>query len=143
MTKLKLLVPLVALVMLGGVARADRWRCEYKGDWTNTNDGNGGRFTWSLMWESRDGGWKVTGDYEDRYGSSTLDGHCRDKRCTLDQHYTSGQLDGKWYYWQGTYSDTNDGPGRTINTFTGTWGNAPNHRGSGGEWKAKAVCRKQ
>lgn len=133
---------LLAVAALAATASAETWQCSYTGTWTTEGSADSGEFTWVLQWESKAGGWHVIGDYSDRYGESTLDGTCSAKQCKLDQHYHSGQLDGKAYYWQGSYSDTVETKTRTTNKFSGTWGDGPNRRANGGKWSAKAVCKR-
>jgi hypothetical protein len=139
MTNVKLVVAaLLSVAVLEGAASASQvWRCNYSGSW-KSDDGNAGDLTWSVRWETRGASWHLIGEYTDRYGDSRFDGNCTAYKCTFKQHYTSGELAGHNFYWHGTYEDTGDGPGKTINRFTGTWGESPDRRD--GTWKAKAVC---
>ena len=128
------LIKLVAAAVLAmtTTAAAETWECRYTGHWTTEDSGNAGDFTWLLTWRTAGAGWELTGNYTDRYGKSTLDGHCQQSECKMRQHSVSGSLDGKTYFWRGTYTDSADGNDRTINKFTGTWGDSPDHRSNGG-----------
>ncbi|MDX1957622.1 MAG: hypothetical protein SFU98_03565 [Leptospiraceae bacterium] len=121
---------------------ADSWNCDYNGTWSSKSETEG--FSWKLNWSpgSAPGNWILTGDYDDKYGSSHLDGTCSSKKCKLTQTYQSGQLNGKVYYWAGTYSDKVVSATQTTNTFSGTWGTTANATG-GGTWKATAKCNKE
>jgi hypothetical protein len=136
-------VVLLGLLLGAGTAHAEQWKCTYTGQWSTRGSSDAGTFAWALKWVSGPAGWKVLGDYTDKYGYSYLDGLCANKVCQLNQHYKSGRLAGKWYYWQGTYTDRFEGPNRTINTFVGTWGYTPANRAAGGPWSATAICVRQ
>ncbi|MFO0750553.1 MAG: hypothetical protein U1F43_33520 [Myxococcota bacterium] len=135
-----LVASILALTSLGAAAHAENWNCQYQGSWTTNSTGNTGEFNWSVLWTATGGGWRMQGEYDDRYGHSILDGKCSTSECTFRQTYRSGQLAGKVYYWQGNYSDDHTRPGETVNRFTGTWGYSPDAR-DGGPWDAVAMCR--
>lgn len=123
-------------------ASAETWRCHYSGRWSTTGSRNAGAFKWAVTWTGTTArGWRVVGDYRDRYGMSYLDGHCRNKTCSMKQTYKTGKLTGKTYTWVGTYVDQNDGPDSGINTFTGTW--RADDGSTRGPWSATAVCKRK
>gem|GEM_PF-2348172 len=138
---------LVSMVMLLGLtttvsAHAEAWSCEYDGSWSTFNSGDKDTFHWSVIWQGEAGGnWKITGDYNDNYGKSALNGNCSKQICNVTQVYQSGTLSGKQYFWKGKYTDQASGNGKTLNRFEGTWGAKPN--ASDGPWKAVATCTKK
>lgn len=120
-------------------AQAERWLCDYDGQWSTLNSSDKGRFTWSVVWESNaKGGWDINGAYTDEYGKSLLSGNCNNRYCTMTQLYHSGELKGKEYFWKGNYSDQARGDGETINRFEGTWGSSSS--ANEGLWRAVANC---
>lgn len=132
---------LVTLAASGSLAMADDWTCSYQGSWTTTSTGNVGNFEWTVEWTSTSSGWHMIGEYDDKYGHAMLDGDCSNKACKFTQTYTTGELNGKVYYWQGSYTDEGTRNGESVNRFKGTWGyNAASK--DGGPWNAVAMCRK-
>ena len=132
-------VTTLVLLMTGAAAHAEMWNCDYDGSWDTFDSSNQGSFQWHVIWQSSArGGWNLTGDYEDRYGESTLNGSCNDHSCLLKQAYSSGELEGKNYYWRGDYTDDLDGD-TSVNNFTGTWGTTSAAE-NGGNWHAIANC---
>jgi len=121
-------------------AETETWNCSYDGTWDTFNSSNEGVFNWQVTWQLNDEGqWDITGSYSDRYGDSILDGACNDDSCLLSQVYSSGDLQGKRYYWRGDYQDEQTNNTTTTNSFTGTWGT--NKKATdGGNWKAIATC---
>lgn len=124
-------------------AHAERWSCSYDGQWTTFNSPERGRFVWKVDWNSTSRGWEVTGNYEDRFGLSELDGFCGEQSCSLRQVYKAGELRGQQFFWKGNYTDeagsTSD---RTVNRISGTWGKSRDAR-DGGDWRAVATCLKR
>ncbi|KOR30698.1 hypothetical protein TI04_04525 [Achromatium sp. WMS2] len=132
-----------ALLLIATVMplHAETWDCEYNGHWTSYYDDNSGDFTWKVIWEAKDTmGWSIGGEYTDRYGQSMLDGNCLNHECMLFQEYHSGELQGKRYYWAGTYTDKKLDAVNTENTFTGTWGASVD--AMDGQWQATGTCHK-
>lgn len=135
----------VAAVILGTSASAfaETWECDYKGRWTTSETNNTGEFAWRVDWASGEAGkWAITGDYDDAYGHSYLDGTCANHTCNFSQTYKTGQLKGKVYFWTGTYKDKVESKEKTINTFVGTWGTTAADRTNGGPWSATAAYHK-
>ena len=118
----------------------ETWSCTYEGSWDTTATKNKGDFVWNVQWISTGKAqWHVIGDYEDRYGQSTFDGECKDKKCKFKQSYKNGQLAGSVYYWVGAYTDKWEGDAKTINNFVGTWGEKEK-KPTQGKWTATATC---
>ncbi len=141
--KKMMLVFVGALILWAGSegrAEAQAWTCTYNGWWTTTATGNKGAFLWKLRWEPTPRGWRMYGNYRDRYGFSFLDGYCKNHSCRFRQEYKSGEYKGKIYYWYGSYTDRRSGARSTINNFKGTWGYSPAARNDGGRWAARAEC---
>ncbi len=122
-------------------AFAERWLCEYDGQWSTFNSNEKGKFNWSVEWQGTRNGWEVTGDYEDRFGKSTLDGKCDDSSCRFGQTYRSGELKGKRYFWKGDYTDDLKG-NTSTNRIQGTWG-TNSAANDGGNWRAVALCKQR
>ena len=146
MSKKTAMLGLGALMMLLPLghqvsATPEIWKCDFNGTWTE--DGKPmGNFTWNITWDGEDDKWKVTGTSKDDLGTATTTGTCGDKNCSIKQLYTSGELKGSTYYWSGTYVDADGKTDDTlVETFKGTWGDAPTDRKNGGTWQAKAVCK--
>ena len=142
MPRLSSLIAPVALLALSAtpVLANETWNCTYVGHWSRSS-GGGGDFTWRIRWRKSDEGWRLSGDYQDSSGSSRFDGKCANKSCRFWQRYIGGSLDGKTYYYQGSYTDTWYGDSKTVNQFTGTWGSTRD--GNDGNWSANATCIKQ
>ena len=138
---MKLVLATVLLLATTAPAIAETWKCDYSGRWSTTGSANEGTFDWKLVWTSKAGGWRMVGDYTDKYGMSYLGGTCQNKTCKFTQTYKSGSLNGNQYSWTGTYTDKWDGKTRTINTFTGNWRALKG--GTAGRWSATAICNKQ
>ena len=133
---------LMMLPMAGRAATTPEvWKCDFTGTWTE--DGKDmGAFTWNIKWDGGDDKWTVTGTSKDSLGAANTTGSCGDKNCAIKQTYTTGELKGSTYYWSGTYVDADGKTDDTlVETFKGTWGDAPNDRKNGGNWQAKAVCK--
>ena len=136
---LLMLLPLTSQVKAS--ATPDIWNCSFNGTWTE--DGKPmGAFTWSVKWDGADDKWKVSGTSKDDLGTANTTGSCGEKTCKMSQTYTSGELKGKTYAWDGTYEDADGKTDDTlVETFKGTWGDSPTDRKNGGTWQAKAVCK--
>lgn len=118
---------------------AETWMCKYDGTWSAFNSAEKGKFTWNMSWEGKTStGWEITGDYNDHYGTSSLNGQCNRQTCELVQIYHSGRLNGKRYFWKGNYADKKIDSENTMNQFEGTWGHAPG--ATDGLWRATATC---
>lgn len=146
MKKRLLMITAAAVLMLAPMknvvkATPDIWKCDFTGTWTEDGK-NMGPFTWNIKWDGEDDKWKVTGTSKDSLGTATTTGTCGEKNCTFKQTYTTGELKGSVYYFAGTYVDADGKTDDTlIETFKGTWGDAPADRKNGGTWNAKAVCK--
>lgn len=138
MKKLFFAVLVASLTIFAGAATAESWSCEYEGSWQTNGTGNSGSLTWSTTWVKQGANWQIVGDMTDKYGSSSFNGSCSAKKCTMVQTYTSGSLVGKPYTYVGTYTDKWNGDSESQNSFRGTWtGN-----GNTGTWNAVAACEK-
>lgn len=124
----------------------ERWRCLYKGGWTDAKHKEAGAapMSWLVDWTAKGKGmWEIVGDLNDDFGHSWLDGVCDAKSCEMTQSYKGGKLAGKQYFFAGTYSESPIDATHVKNTFTGTWGTSKTSRKDGGTWTATAECGRQ
>jgi hypothetical protein len=140
---MKTLLALTIIAAMAGSAHAEKWRCLYKGTWTEDSTGGTSKMDWLLDWTAKGDHWELVGDLNDRLGHSWFDGTCDDSFCTLVQTYKSGKAKGKKYYFSGSYQDEQLDEGHTRNRFHGTWGYSKASNTDGGKWDAIATCEKQ
>jgi hypothetical protein len=143
MRRLLFIIALLSLVALPASAFAEDWECKYTGHWTMDGAKDNDNFSWIVIWRAEGPDkWAVVGNNADKYGESTMDGHCDAKTCILHQEYKNGQLVGHKYTWRGTFVDKPESPTSVINAFKGEWREEPNGASHGG-WEAAARCVKK
>lgn len=130
-----LITAFLSVTTVASISVDQVWRCFYKGTQTSVGS-KAADFTWVVTWVGSGNSWMIKGRTEN---SETM-GSCKDFTCNVREEITTGKTTGQWYYWIGTYQEQDIGPGKTINTLSGTWGSKPEDRKSGGTFKTKATC---
>ena len=128
----------MALLAAGASQAQERWVCEMKGDWSEIESGEKGRFNWNVNWVAQSSDWKLTGRAAESLGRSDLNGRCGDNTCQLRQTYTSGDLKGETFHWRGRYTETFPNENTSVLKFQGDWGGAPKQ--VDGKWTAQGRC---